>query len=162
VVGRTVLGGAVHRVLTEATTDVAVFLDRGLSGVRRVLVPYLGSPHDRLALEMASRLGRSAGAQVTVLHVVPANRENREATGASAAVRSVFADPSQPAPVEFRVVRGEEPIEAVLRESGGFDLMIVGVGEEWGLESHLFGLKPERLAAEARCSLLLVRGRTGR
>jgi Kef-type K+ transport system membrane component KefB/nucleotide-binding universal stress UspA family protein len=157
VVGRTVLGGAVHRVLTEATTDVAVFLDRGLTGIRRVLVPFLGSPHDRLALEMASRLGRSAGARVTVLHVVPADRADRDATGASDAVRAVFADPTQPAPVEFRVVRGEEPIDAVLGEAGGFDLMIVGVGEEWGLESHRFGLRPERLVAESACSLLLVR-----
>jgi hypothetical protein len=35
--------------------------------------------------------------------------------------------------------------------------MIVGMGEELGLESHRFGLRPERLASEAPGSLLIVR-----
>jgi hypothetical protein len=48
-------------------------------------------------------------------------------------------------------------VDAVLAEAGGFDLMIVGADERWGLESHRFALKRERLVAESACSLLLVR-----
>ncbi|HEX8915944.1 MAG TPA: universal stress protein, partial [Humisphaera sp.] len=163
VVGRSVLGGTVGKVLEHAAADVAILLDRGLTDVRRVMVPYLGSPHDRLALDLAARLGRSAGAGVTVLHVVPddrpvAPRDPGTPGGATEAVQRAFNDPTQPAPVEFRVVRGAEPVDAVIGESAGFDLLIVGVGPEWGLEGGtFFGLRPERLTAEARCSLLLVR-----
>jgi nucleotide-binding universal stress UspA family protein len=154
-VGRAVLGGAVRKVLAESPADVAVLLERGLMEIRRILVPYLGSKHDRLALDLASRLGRAGGASVTVLHVVSRTDSETDV----GAVQDVFTnkDPSQPAPVEFRVVRGAEPVDAVLAEAGGFDLMIVGVDEPWGLESHLFALKRERLVAESACSLLLVR-----
>ncbi len=60
VLGRKLLGGAVHRVLMGAPADVGVFVDRGFTGAGKVLVPYLGSRHDRLALELASRLAARA------------------------------------------------------------------------------------------------------
>ena len=40
---------------------------------------------------------------------------------------------------------------------GRADLVVIGVSEEWGLESHLFGLRPERIAASCPTSLLIVR-----
>ncbi|QOV89530.1 cation:proton antiporter domain-containing protein [Humisphaera borealis] len=162
-VDRTVLGGTVHRVLTQTPTDVAILLDRGFRNISRVMVPYLRGPHDRLALELASRLGRAAGCSVTVLHVVPpddatrAKESESAAAGAAEAMRRVFGDSHASTAVEFRVIRDADPIAAVVAESTHFDLLIVGVGEEWGLESQRFGLRPERLAAEARCSMLLVK-----
>ena len=38
----------------------------------------------------------------------------------------------------------------------GYDLVVVGVGAEWGLENSLFGLHGERLIREAPTSLLVV------
>jgi nucleotide-binding universal stress UspA family protein len=158
-VGQAVLGGAVNKVLRRSPMDVAVLLHRGMSQVQRILVPYLGGRHDRLALQMAQKLGRNAGAQVTVLHVVPENCDEKSALNAAGAVEGVFTnqDGDQPSPVEFRVVRDAEPVEAALREAQGFDLVIVGLGEEWGLGSHRFRFRRERFAAECPCPLLLVR-----
>jgi nucleotide-binding universal stress UspA family protein len=165
VLGGTLLGGTVHRVLTGAAADVGVFVDRGFSGARRVMVPYLGTEQDRLALELAGRIARNAMAEVTVLHVVPPDQAGGKdlavPNSARGVVARVFSDPTQPAPVHFRVVPDESPVEAVLRESAGFDLIVVGLGEEWGLESHRFGLRPERIAEGSSCSLLLVRRREG-
>ena len=36
-------------------------------------------------------------------------------------------------------------------------LIVIGLAEEWGLTSHLFGFRAERIASESRASLLLVR-----
>ncbi|HZI05526.1 MAG TPA: cation:proton antiporter, partial [Archangium sp.] len=69
--GQTVLGGTVHEVMREADSDVAVLVDRGLGDIHRVLVPFIGSQHDRAALGLARHLVRSVGADVTVLHVKP-------------------------------------------------------------------------------------------
>lgn len=163
-VDRTVLGGTVHRVLTETPTDVAILLDRGFRHISRVMVPYMSGPHDRLALELASRLAKAAQCHVTVLHVVRPDEEGgkgKRAASTTEVMSRVFGDPQTATPVEFRVIQDPDPIAAVVAESGQFDLMIVGVGEEWGLESHRFGLRPERLAAEARCSMLLVRKADG-
>jgi nucleotide-binding universal stress UspA family protein len=155
--GKAILGGAVHSILTGVPADVGIFVDRGFLGARRVLVPYLGSPHDRLALDLAARLGRNAEAEVTVLHVVPPGRQPRRALNAGGEVDRVFRDPTQPAPVHFRVVETDDPVEAVLGEATGFDLIVIAAAEEWGTESHRFGFRTERIAEGSNCSLLVVR-----
>ena len=50
---------------------------------------------------------------------------------------------------------GHEDI--VRRASTLFERVIIGVAEEWGLESHLFGWRPERIARDCPTSLLIVR-----
>jgi Kef-type K+ transport system membrane component KefB/nucleotide-binding universal stress UspA family protein len=151
VFSRAILGGTVHRVMTAAETEVAVFVDRGLANVQRILVPHMGGRHDRLALTLAARLARGQDANVTVLHVVAPGAESPEQ--ARDAVRRVFDDK----PAETRVVEEGSPVAAVLGAAGDFDLIVVGVSEEWGLESHLFGLRPERIAQRSPASLLIVR-----
>lgn len=158
VFGRTMLGGAVHRVLETVETDVAVFVDRGFHGARRILVPYLAGEHDRLALQLAARAARGAGAAVTVLHVTTPGKRGSRDTATRSTVEQVIGPPGQP-PVtfEFRAVEDPSPVDTVLRESVGYDLVIIGVSEEWGLESHLFGLRPERVAEQSPASMLIVR-----
>lgn len=162
VLGQTFLGGTVHRVLEQAAADVAIFIDRGLHDKpRTILVPYLGSPHDRLALDTAARMGRHSGAAVTILHVTSPERH----AGADAADRlksrvlneKSFADPTQSAPVHFKVVANADPIAAVLEHAKPFDLVVIGIAEEWGLTSQLFGWRAERIARDCPSSLLIMR-----
>jgi nucleotide-binding universal stress UspA family protein len=156
VLGKALLGGTVHRVLNTVPADVGIFVDRGYTTARRVLVPYLGGPHDRLALDLASRLGRHGGAEVTVLHVTPKDRTSARPPSAAVEVQRVFRDPTQPVPVHFRVIEAEDPVEAVVAAAAGYDLMVVAAAEEWGTESHRFGFRTERIAEGSTCSLLLV------
>jgi nucleotide-binding universal stress UspA family protein len=142
---RSVLGGTVHAVMRASVADVAVFIDRGLDWPpRRILVPYAGGRHDRAALRLAGRIVAHAGAAATVLHVVRPG-------GGSAPALEV---PSG----AVHVVESTSPIDAVLAEAAGHDLLVLGVGEDWALEPHAFGLRPERLVAEWPTSLLVVRG----
>ena len=143
-----ILGGTVHRVLTGSDSDVAIFVDRSIGVPKKVLVPYLGSKHDRLALELASRMGRNVKATVTVLHVVQPGRAPTE---------QIFSDPSQPQPVTMKTVEGTSPVDVVVEQAKDFDLVVIGVAEEWGLESQLLGFRAERIAREVACSLLIVR-----
>ena len=164
VIGKTILGGTVHRVLTTCECDVAIFVDRGFRTARRILVPYLGSAHDRLALALAARMARSTDAQVTVLHVVPplSGREAGSSDGARSAVDRVFHAPGHDLPVTFRVVEDESPVGVVLHQAQSADLVIIGVAEEWGLESHLFGWRAQRIARDCPSSLLIVRKYSGK
>lgn len=150
---QTVLGGTVHEVMQESTGTVAVLVDRGLSQVRRVLVPFVGSRHDRAALGIARRLLKQAGAEVTVLHVTSPQGPG---TG-RAQVDELFPE-EEGAAVKLKVVRHASPEEAALEEArAGYDLVVVGVGAEWGLEDRLFGVQRERIVRDAPGSLLLVR-----
>ncbi|MGE5608226.1 MAG: cation:proton antiporter [Bacillota bacterium] len=158
IIGGRYLGGTVHRVLSTCPAHVGVFVDRGLGSAKRILVPYLGSRHDRLALELAGRMARNTGAHVTVLHVVPPERAAADRPlNAKGETERVFQDPASPTPVNFKVVHDLSPVGAVVREARQFDLVIIGVAEQWGLESHLFGWRPERIAQECPASLLIVR-----
>jgi nucleotide-binding universal stress UspA family protein len=143
------LGGVVHRVMTGADCDVAVLIERNFTTPKRLLVPFLNSTHDRLALELAGKIAKATGAQVTIIHV--ATRPG------STPVDRVFEDPTQTAAVQVKVVTDDSPTDAVLAESAHHDLTIIGVAEEWGLESSLLGFRAERVASECPSSLLIVR-----
>ncbi len=158
---QSILGGTVHRVLTGSDSDVAIFVDRGTSAPQKILVPYLGGKHDVLAMEIAGRMARHTHVPVTVLHVVPPGRTNSDRElHAKTATDRVFNDPTQPMPVTFNTIEGESPVDIVVEQSKDFDLVVIGVAEEWGLESQLLGFRAERIAREVRCSLLIVRRRT--
>ncbi|NMO19980.1 universal stress protein [Pyxidicoccus fallax] len=149
---QTMLGGTVHEVMKASSGTVAVLVDRGLENVKRVLVPFVGSRHDRAALGLARRLMKQAGAEVTVLHVT----SDLGGKGARAQVDELF--PSEEGGVRLKVVRHDAPDEAALEEArNGYDLVVVGVGTQWGLEERLFGLHRERLIKDAPGSLLVVR-----
>lgn len=156
VLNRTRLGGTVYQVMSQARTDVAVLIDRGLERVGRVLVPFQGSPHDYSALKLARRLKTTVGAEVTILHVVRPERTGTDPRmGAEVQVQSVFeADPS----VTLKVVAHSEPVTAALEESAqGYDLVIIGLGPEWGLEQRQFGLLPESVIENCPTSLVVVK-----
>jgi Kef-type K+ transport system membrane component KefB/nucleotide-binding universal stress UspA family protein len=157
IVGQGVLGGTVHDVMRRAPADVAVLVDRGLGQVRRVLVPYLGGPHDTLALRLAHRLATQAGSHVTILHVVTAERRGK--LGVAGQVEQLTEQgPAGQTTVTLKVVDHDEPVRAALEESAhGYDLIIVGIGADWGLEHRVFGLQAERLITDSRTSLLVVR-----
>jgi nucleotide-binding universal stress UspA family protein len=159
VIGHAILGGTVHRVMNSAPADVGIFVNRGIDQPpKKLLVPYLGGAHDRLALEIAGRLGKSTAGQITVLHVVPPNRDTAaQSIGAKKAVDRVFAEPGQESPVQFKVVEDDSPVDAILAMATNFDLVVIGVGEEWGLASQLFGFRRQRIAEDCPISLLIVR-----
>src|SRR5438034_8076346 len=145
---RTVLGGTVQAVMREADADVAVLIDRGLAWPpRRVLVPFAGTAQDRAALRLAARVARRDGAAVPVLGVV------RPGEAAPAVELPEGVPP-------MRVIAAASPIDTVIREAAAHDLTVLGVGEGWQLEPHVFGLRSERLAADCPSSLLVVRGRS--
>jgi Kef-type K+ transport system membrane component KefB/nucleotide-binding universal stress UspA family protein len=159
VVTRTVLGGTVADVLEKATTDVAVFVDRGLQAVRKVLVPFQGTPDDKAALMLARRM-TTANAEVTILHVIKPGREDTERLGAQQEIDQTFTEegPWNRTSVRMKLVSHEKPAVAAVEEAGrGYDLVIVGAGQQWGLERRLFGLVPEFMVDRCPISLLLVR-----
>ncbi len=150
---QTVLGGTVRQVMQEACGPVAVLVDRGLADdVRRVLVPFVGSQHDRAALALARRLMRQSGAEVTVLHVT----SDGDGHGAAQAqVDALF--PESEGGVTLKAVRSAAPDEAALDEARrGYDLVIVGMGAQWGLEDKVFGLQRERIVRDVPGSMLVV------
>ncbi len=159
---RTVLGGTVHEVMEEARTSVAVFIDRGLAEIRKVLVPYQGTDDDKAALRLARRLTQKPGVELTILHVVTPERAG---LGAKEEMEQTFTEETgqHRASVRMKLVHHVTPSEAAVEEAGrGYDLVLVAAGEQWGLEPRLFGLLPEQIVRDCPTSLLIVRSRDPR
>lgn len=160
VFNQAVLGGTVQQVMRKSGADVVVFIDRGGPfPPRRILLPYTGTVHDRAALILATRFASRFGAQVTLLHVVrPGRPQPRLAQEVQSLLTEEFPEPAGGS-TRLVVVESTHPVETVLQEAPGYDLTILGVGEEWQLEPHVFGLRPERIVAHCPSSLLIVRTR---
>jgi len=159
VLGQALLGGTVHRVMEESQATVGVFIDRGLKDIRKVLVPYLSSTHDRAALSLAQRLASHAKAEVTILHLTHPLRDSKSRhPGVEEELEQVFLDPETKTRVQLKMIDTRSPINTVLEESRqDYDLVLIGTSEELELEHRLFGLRPERIAMECPISLLIVR-----
>lgn len=158
VFNQALLGGTVQEVMKESTADVAVFIDKGGAfPPSRILLPYTGTSHDRATLTLAARIVHRYGAQATILHVVRPGRAQPEIEReAQAALAQEFPGPRGGVP-RFVVVESAQPVETVLHEAAGYDLTMLGVGDEWRLAPHVFGLRQERLVTQCPSSLLVVR-----
>src|SRR5207249_11587524 len=155
----TVLGGTVHEVMRRVRTSVGVLVDRGLGWVANALVPYHGSIHDQGALRLAQRLARHAGANVTILRVVSREAAATDVIG-DGPLGDVLGAEARPGEgrLALKTVECADPGQAVLEECAcGYDLLLIGVGPEWGLEHRPFGLHPEVIITECPSSLLVVR-----
>jgi nucleotide-binding universal stress UspA family protein len=160
VFSQAMLGGTVQQVMKTSAADVAVFIDRRSPfPPQRILLPYTGTVHDRAALSLAARLTHRFKAQVTLLHVVrPGRSRPRVEQEAQSALAQEFAEPAG-GYTQLVVKESSDPVETVLQEASGYDLTVLGVGDEWQLAPHVFGLRPERIAAQCSSSLLVVRTR---
>jgi Kef-type K+ transport system membrane component KefB/nucleotide-binding universal stress UspA family protein len=159
VFGRSVLGGTVERVMRMSAVDVAVLIDKGLPDrVQRVLLPYTGTVHDRFALFLAARVAQRFASALTLLHVV---RPGREAPRLEAEARSLLEatvpEPTTGGTTHLQVVESGDPVTTVIEHARGYDLAILGIGEEWRVAPTVFGLRAERIATECPSSLLIVR-----
>lgn len=154
VTSQSILSGPIATVMQEAHSDVAVYMVRQFRPWRRVLVPYFGGPHDRGALELARRIGVYSGLRLTLLHVVaPERADDAPRLGLSEAASDFEADG-----VHLKVIESTDPVETLVRETWlGYDLVVLGASDVWGMEPKLFSTRHERLAFATPASLLVVR-----
>lgn len=162
---QTALGGVVYDVMQQAHTDVGVLVDRGITKVEKVLFAFNEAGQDRSALRLIRRLQQRNKAQVTVLHVVaPARATSEPRRGVNEGLASAFdtgapvGDSAANLPqVTVKIVESEDPPGAALAEARqGYDLVVLSLGAEWGLEQRRFGLHPEQIIQECPVSLLIV------
>ena len=158
VISRSALSGTVYEVMQRAACDVAVYIEgrQGAEGGwRRVLVPYVGGPHDRRAVELARRVATVEHAALTVLHVGPGTAPSED--GGEVDDSAWLGEAAGPDAQLIRVSAGE-PRAALVREAKqGYDLIVLGVSAAWGTEPTMFSRRHEAIVAATSASLLVIR-----
>ena len=158
---RSMADNPVKAVVQNAHASVAVLLDRGLNHVRRILVPVGGGPHSRLAIRLAYEIAEQEDAQMTALHCFCEACETEELQDKMSLLREVIEDElgSVPPRIVTRLTHAACIPAGILGETARepYDLIVVGASEEWISQTRLFGTIDDQIAAEAVCSVLLVR-----
>lgn len=151
----------VTKVLQEAPSDVAVYLNRGLPELRCILVPFGGGIHSRLALRLAVELAQERGGEVTVLRCFCGDPEGDQVHDElMLAQESIEIElGSIPPSVTTKVVCAESILDGVYDElqSKEYQLVMIGAALARTLQTDLFGAVADRIAETIPCSVLLVR-----
>jgi len=160
------------RVLHEARADVACFLDRGLTSVRRVLVAFGGGVHARLGVRLALELVDPEEGEVVVLRCfVPAGRHEGARVDEEEAVSPMEDEflllreeleatlGEMPANLRFKVVAEQELLKGILAELAAepYDLVVLGAAVARSLKTEFFGSITDAVAQQIPASVLLVR-----
>ena len=155
--GHRLLGGAVGEVLRDARADVAVLVDPegprplGLRDGGRILVPYAGSFHEQVGLDLALRLARTTGASITLL--VSEDGEADE--------RATEAEEGTDFPIERVRVQGDVT-EALFERASDFNLLVLGVSDRWMTQEETLASVREEVMEKSGTPYLLVRRFGGR
>ncbi|NBC84761.1 MAG: amino acid permease [Bacteroidetes bacterium] len=154
---RRIYNSPIQRIMADLPADLAVLKDRGVTSIRRILLPWGGGLHAQLGLEVATRIAGATGATVQLLRVV---REDVDADNESDALRETVRQlVGEQENIEYLVRTGNSVTEGIesAMEDVAPDLVIIGASREWTIRQVLFGSIPDVVADAADCSVLMVR-----
>ncbi len=156
-------GSVIDPIVDNPPTDVAVVRYRERRPVRAVLVPVAGGPNSRRAVKMAvdmAQAGDEGPAKVTLLHVHPPQAHNGYMIRAQQELNYIQEGIDYPL-IETRFVAGTNIADAVIENSKGYDLIVVGATDEPLFKNLLVGTLPERIARRASVTVVMVKRRSG-
>jgi len=151
------LGGRVGQVLSAMPKDVAVFVGRNLTTLDAVLVPYIPSLHNDLALELGLRLvANIPTCRLTILQLAIDDYSeyalSHEFSTILAQMEAGMRDR-----IEIPTQSTRDPIAAIVEASRDADLTIAGASREWGVERQTLGRYADALSNHCHSSLLITR-----
>jgi amino acid transporter/nucleotide-binding universal stress UspA family protein len=155
-------GSVIDPVVDDPPTDIAVVRYRARRPIRSVLVPVSGGPNSRRAVKMATFMamaGEGGPARVTLLHIVPIGARNGAVVRAQQVIDYTLEGIDY-AHIEPRIVEGTNVVETVLRESDGYDLIVLGATNEPLFENLLLGNIAEQIAKRADITVIMVKRRS--
>jgi len=138
-------------LVTHVDCNFALFKDRGVRYVRRILVASHPGKNDFEFIRYADRIAKYFGAEVTLIRVLPediANTEYERIRQSSEALIARFESPS-----ELVLIKGKSPVKLISEASAGFDLLVTGRPQEGSWRRILFGNK-DQFVESAVCSVL--------
>lgn len=155
-----VLGSTLDEVIRKAPCDVGVTKLVGPIEPKRIVLPITGDIHENLAIEIAEAFGAVYDSEISVIHVVNESPTEEELNNAYKLLEEASWKLSD-LNVETKLLKSKKPAEAIIKESEGCGLLIVGATEEGLLQQIVMGSLPETLARKVECDILMVRKYTG-
>jgi nucleotide-binding universal stress UspA family protein len=170
------LGGEfLGEILKDPPTHVAIVKARDEKPrYEHILVPTADDVYSQLAVEFAIMYAEDVGAQVTLLHVLPSPEPRRfrwlrrRQDGLDDNVLKMMADTMlwemRPTGTKAelrlaaKVIEGERPTEAILREAlqGNYDLVVLGVESRTGRAGTMLSQGTEQIVNQVPCTVVVM------
>ena len=151
----------IKEVMVSAHKDVGVLRDRGMNGLKSILVPVGSGPNTRLALRLAADLAFDQNVQVTALRFVPAHLDTETREDQFLHLQEIIEEDLGRIP-EFitpKTAEADSVADCILSEieQYHYDLMIIGASENIFSSKYVFGALNDSLIESVSCSMLIVR-----
>jgi len=157
--GRYLLGRTLDPVIQAAACDIIVQRGKTPPDLRRVLIPAAGGPNAPRALIMARILAPQA--KITTLYVADRKLGQAEVLVGRARLDLMIdgLTPEGRAAIEARIVQAASPVDGILEETPGHDLLILGAGHEGIIDRFLFGDIPQAILDQSPIPVMVFRRR---
>jgi nucleotide-binding universal stress UspA family protein len=155
-------GSVIDPIVDNPPTDVIVVRYRERRPLEKILVPFSGALNSRKALKYAVDMAENcivAPAQVTLLHVLPPIPRNSEKIRAENAIDEVLQDIDYEF-IEKCFIESDDLVGTIIEQSEGHDLIVLGATEEPIFKNLLVGTMPERIARNAKVTVMMVKRRS--
>jgi len=157
--GRYLMGRTLDPVIQAAACDIIVQRGETAPGLRRILIPAAGGPNAPRALIMARILAPQA--KITTLYVADRKLGQAEVLVGRARLDLMIGGlkPEDRAAIEARIVQAASPVDGILEEAPGHELLILGAGHEGIIDRFLFGDIPQAILAQSTIPVMVFRRR---
>jgi len=149
------LGSVLDPLLQEAPCDVGVMKIKKDATFKKILLPTAGGPNAKLALEWGSWIARQNKGKLTLLSIV--SDEHKIKRGQSCLFETRKAAKHDEEMIEGKVAYGDDVLKVILRESKGYDLILIGASRAGLWQRIRFGTIPEKLTRKSPVPVLVVR-----
>jgi len=154
--GRAHNGILVHNpigwLMTHINSNFALFKDNGVRHFSKILLASRSGKKEKKLIGTTNVICKFYKAKFTMLHVVPeiTSNENIELIRK----QSTKQLDKLKSDAKVKIIKDNDSIEAISRESSGYDLLIIGTPEKDNWISVMFGTGKDEFAEKATCSVL--------
>jgi APA family basic amino acid/polyamine antiporter len=154
-----IMGQVLDPVVENAPCDVVLVKGEKLSTPQTILLPTSGGPHASIAAQIAVKLARLSGGQVTVMYVCREGATAMERQHAEDMIARTIKGLPIDDLVRTKVVTAPGIVSGILSEAQEYDLMMLGASEEGLFDRVLFGTIPERIAQKSPVPVMIAKQR---
>ena len=146
------VGNPIGWLLRNVNSSLALFKDNGIRSFSRVLIALRPGRRNKRFIDVADKICRHFGASLTLLNIVSESDSNQKIKRIEKGSSELISETKSKSVV--KIIKSNNPVEAISEESASYDLLILGTPEKDNWISVLFGAGEDRFVKKAACSVL--------
>ena len=146
------VGNPIGWLLRNVNSSLALFKDNGIRSFSKVLIAIRPGRRNKRFIDVADKICRHFGASLTLLNIVSESDSNQKIKRTEKSSIELISETKSKSVV--KIIKSNNPVEAISEESASYDLLILGTPEKDNWISVLFGAGEDRFVKKAACSVL--------